>query len=320
VAQLNGCLRAALGQQQRFLAAAAAWDARGAARRRDARERAAAASAELLLARNALAEALAREQRLRADCQARGPGSRAASGAVSRLGLPTWPASGCLARMLGAATRTHSLSARRWARRRSATRSRLCARCSRAAARSAGGAPAARQRRLRRLRLRSRRCTSATAPGWRCCARTSDERAARLEQAALLLARAAAGFCLFPVYGLWGVGSGLTRATASPFVGVRFVLHSCLLLEAAPALWVARCASPTILGGCNAAWFAAYVGPFASALPYTGLYGWCHSAFPAHFFWFVMLTRLLLASAVCTHARSYWHARTDARQCMKGPR
>ncbi len=45
------------------------------------------------------------------------------------------------------------------------------------------------------------------------------------------------------------------------------------------------CASPTILGGCNAAWFAAYVAPFASALSYTGLYGWCHSAFPAHFFW-----------------------------------
>lgn len=69
VKQLGGCLEAVLGQQQRFLAAAAAWEARVAVRRRQVHERAVAAASELLHARNALAEALAREQGLRADCE-----------------------------------------------------------------------------------------------------------------------------------------------------------------------------------------------------------------------------------------------------------
>ncbi|KAK9820863.1 hypothetical protein WJX81_005899 [Elliptochloris bilobata] len=72
VRQLGGCLEAMLGQQQRLLSAAATWEARAAGHRRGVRARAAAAAAELLHARNALAEALAREQRLRADCEARG--------------------------------------------------------------------------------------------------------------------------------------------------------------------------------------------------------------------------------------------------------
>lgn len=57
------------GQQQRFLSAAAAWAAREAAQRREAHARAAAAAAELLHAHNALADALGREQSLRAECE-----------------------------------------------------------------------------------------------------------------------------------------------------------------------------------------------------------------------------------------------------------
>lgn len=67
--QLGGALEAVLGQQQRFLSAAAAWAAREAAQRRESHARAAAAAAELLHARNALADALGREQSLRAECE-----------------------------------------------------------------------------------------------------------------------------------------------------------------------------------------------------------------------------------------------------------
>ena len=55
--------------QQRFLTAAAALAAREAAQRRESHARTAAAAAELLHARNALADALAREQSLRAECK-----------------------------------------------------------------------------------------------------------------------------------------------------------------------------------------------------------------------------------------------------------
>ena len=67
--QLGGSLEAALSQQQRFLSAAAVWAAREAVQRRESHARAAAAAAELLHARNALAEALGREQSMRAKCE-----------------------------------------------------------------------------------------------------------------------------------------------------------------------------------------------------------------------------------------------------------
>lgn len=69
VEQLGACLEAVLDKQQHFLAAAAVSEARAAERRREARERAAETASELLYARNSLAEALAREQRWRADCE-----------------------------------------------------------------------------------------------------------------------------------------------------------------------------------------------------------------------------------------------------------
>ena len=67
--QLGGSLEAVLGQQQRFLLAAAAWAAREAVQRREAQAHSAAAAAELLHARNVLAEALGREQGLRDKCE-----------------------------------------------------------------------------------------------------------------------------------------------------------------------------------------------------------------------------------------------------------